>query len=52
VDRGQLLTWISKADVPISKSLLELQQTLQKLSLAYIRTSVGKKDLLLTAAAV
>ena len=32
--------------------MLELQQTLQTLSRAYLKTSVGKRDLILIAAAV
>lgn len=41
-----------KAELPISNNLLELQNTLQRLSQAYIKTPVGKKDMILVAAAV
>ncbi|CAL6100418.1 Kinase [Hexamita inflata] len=51
-DRGQLLAMAKKAELPISNHLIELQSTLQKLSQAYIKNSVGKKDMILVAAAV
>jgi len=51
-ERGQLLSIYKKAEIPLSNHIYELQDTLQKLSSAYIKTSVGKKDLLLVAAAV
>lgn len=41
-----------KAELPITQQMLELQQSLQTLSRAYLKTSVGKRDLILIAAAV
>lgn len=51
-ERGQLLQMARKAELPITQQMLELQQTLQTLSRAYLKTSVGKRDLILIAAAV
>lgn len=51
-ERGAILSAFRKADLPISAELVELQSTLQRLTTNYLRTGVGKKDLLLVAAAV
>ena len=51
-ERGSIAQILKKAELPISSEFIELQATLQRLSTNYLQSGVGKKDLLLVAAAV